>query len=348
MKQDSLWRFLVHRDFISIVSACSLLPYCGNWEIIYKILFTNERHWNRLQFMLGRYPIHDISQKISSINVIVLDDTPRIIISHGELFSEWAIQGQYISSTSIKGKLNDFTCSRIHAAFATQEGLKIFNFKSRSVEYEYTGFYSAVNRVVINDKYFAVGLWKGAVSVYDTSTGNLLCNFSGHRYPVYAIDQMGKYLATGGSDKTVKLWNLDNQKEIDTLKGAKKTILETKFVPKYEVTSLCNTDSDVDSGKLLTLDKDGDVILWDINTKQTIRKFTNTNTPSCISSLSPSKIFTGCSDGSVKWWDERVQDIVHNFEDEKSSVLGLYVDPFRIVTGHHNGFVAQREFWCYR
>ncbi len=47
-------------------------------------------------------------------------------------------------------------------------------------------------------------------------------DFIGHsKFVVYSVafSPDGKYLASGSSDKTVKLWNVETQKEITTLRG---------------------------------------------------------------------------------------------------------------------------------
>ncbi len=55
----------------------------------------------------------------------------------------------------------------------------------------------------------------------------------GHNLSVnsVAFSPDGKYLASGSSDNTVKLWSIESHKEVTTLQGHDSTVLSVAFSP---------------------------------------------------------------------------------------------------------------------
>ncbi|MDB9475636.1 WD40 repeat domain-containing protein, partial [Dolichospermum circinale] len=63
--------------------------------------------------------------------------------------------------------------------------------------------------------------------------GKEIRTLSGHSNFVYSVSFSpdGKTLASGGDDKTIKLWNLDTGKEIRTLSGHSDFVYSVSFSP---------------------------------------------------------------------------------------------------------------------
>ncbi len=80
-------------------------------------------------------------------------------------------------------------------------------------------------------KNLAVGLGNGEIKIFETETLRLLNSLKGHFKPVltlsYNIDN--KYLISGSSDQMIKVWNLQNNKQIKSFsnehKGKVKVVL---------------------------------------------------------------------------------------------------------------------------
>jgi WD40 repeat protein len=58
-------------------------------------------------------------------------------------------------------------------------------------------------------------------------------DFIGHSSPVRSVvfSPDGKYLASGSKDKTVKLWSVEPQKEVTTLRGHSSEVWSVAFSP---------------------------------------------------------------------------------------------------------------------
>jgi WD40 repeat protein len=57
------------------------------------------------------------------------------------------------------------------------------------------------------------------------------CMTHGDNVYSIAFSPDGKYLASGSGDKTVKLWNVESQKEVNTLKKHKDKVTSVAFSP---------------------------------------------------------------------------------------------------------------------
>jgi WD40 repeat protein len=72
---------------------------------------------------------------------------------------------------------------------------------------------------------------------FDTDLRNLKYgrypDFIGHSSSIFslAFSPDGKYLASGSEDRTVKVWNIDSQKEVTTLQGHRYSVRSVAFSP---------------------------------------------------------------------------------------------------------------------
>lgn len=132
-----------------------------------------------------------------------------------------------------------------------------------------------------------------------------------------------KILATGSSDCTIKLWNVENRRELKTLLGHSSPITSLAFDN--------NNGNDNGNGPhkdnkyIASGCQDGTIIVWDINTGQMVQKFIGHT--DIINSMSfhhtSDYIVSGSMDMSVKFWD--IQKGKEMFELDKHSTSVLHV-----------------------
>jgi len=106
-----------------------------------------------------------------------------------------------------------------------------------------------------------------------------------------AFSPDGKYVLTGSSDNTIKLWEVESGREIRTFLGHTKSVYSVAFSP--------------DGKYVLTGSSDNTIKLWEIESGREIRTFSG-HTKSVYSvAFSPDgkQILSGSVDNTIKLWD---------------------------------------------
>ncbi|GAA6615277.1 protein kinase domain-containing protein [Scytonema sp. NUACC26] len=128
-------------------------------------------------------------------------------------------------------------------------------------------------------------------------------------------ENVTELLASGSDDKTIKIWNLRNKKEIRTLKGHK------EFV--YSVTL------SADSQTLASGGKDNTIKIWNVNTGQVIRTLTGHS--SYVNSVSLSAdgqtLASGSYDTTIKVWNLKIGQEIHTLKGHEGEVLSVAISP---------------------
>jgi WD40 repeat protein len=103
-------------------------------------------------------------------------------------------------------------------------------------------------------KNIVTACWDGKVKVWDVLSGMLIGRNATHEGPVYATawDPKSRFIASGGADNNIILWNPENNTVIDTLKGHTTAVTCLKFTSNGE--------------KLVSYSIEGTVKVWDLNT----------------------------------------------------------------------------------
>ena len=188
------------------------------------------------------------------------------------------------------------------------------------------------------------------------------CTLEGHSKYVrsVAFSPDGKYVATGGDDKTIKLWEVSTKKVIKTLKGHVGEVTAVAFSPdgKYIVSGDNKEDSalklwEVSSGRevrslegqlavySLTFSLDGKHVisgglshdetikLWDVSTGRVTRVFSGHRDWVRTAAISPDGkyVVSGGDDKTIKLWDVSSGRKVRTFQGHGSRISAVAFSP---------------------
>lgn len=175
--------------------------------------------------------------------------------------------------------------------------------------------------------------WK--VTLWDaTQESAPLHVFDGHENAVQALAfaPAGALVASGGADKTVKLWNLSTLDLVRTYRGARDFITSVAISPDGRLIAAASLDGSIrvwstssrslrrrfsghnaainqiafapDSQHLVSAGSDGTVRLWDVERRRAIRAYTGHRGEVKAAQFSPdgTRIATAGADGTIRIW----------------------------------------------
>ena len=138
----------------------------------------------------------------------------------------------------------------------------------------------------------------GSIRILNFADGHLVELLQGHTNVVTALafSQDSQLLASGSSDKTVRIWNLQNQEQklVFSLKGHTKTVTTLAFLP---------------DGTLVSGSEDQSLILWDSRSGEKIKTLGplanahNAHILASAVSFDGQYILSGSRDGSLHLWE---------------------------------------------
>src|SRR5262249_6284004 len=130
-----------------------------------------------------------------------------------------------------------------------------------------------------------------------------------------AVSPDGRTAASGGSDRVIRLWDLESGKEVRRLEGHTAAVWGLAFTR--------------DGKRLLSASIDKTLRLWELATGKEERRFEgHTGAVRCIALLPDGKhALSGAYDSSVRLWDLQTGKEVRKFEGHTGNVMSVAVSP---------------------
>lgn len=143
----------------------------------------------------------------------------------------------------------------------------------------------------------------------------------------------GNYCLTGGSDRTVKLWNPTRGALLQTYLGHARDVLDAR--------------GSCDNSSIASVSSDKAVVLWDVTTAKSTRKWrghAGAVQTVCFNEDS-SVVISGSIDGSVCCWDtrSRARDPLQALKEARDAVTSVLASDHEIVSSSLDGSVRRYD-----
>lgn len=144
-----------------------------------------------------------------------------------------------------------------------------------------------------------------------------------------AFDDHGQWIATGSYDKTINVLNTATMKQPLKLRGHTSAIMKILFLPE---------------AKILSADKEGTLIVWDIRNGSIIKRMSKMTDDITTMTISSDKrfAFVGTKLGTVGLYDlQTFEQVKQRYIKESESItsLAFLENPFRLAIGTSEGNV---------
>ncbi len=151
---------------------------------------------------------------------------------------------------------------------------------------------------------------------------------TGHTDSVYsiAISPDGSRVASGSSDSTIKIWDVDNGSLIHTLKGHDESVICVAYSP--------------DGLQIISGSDDRTIKIWDTVNGAVLNTLSGHTDLVRTVAFSPDglRIVSGSRDKTIKIWDVVDGSLIHTLTDHTYSVMSVAYSPdgLQIVSGNSN------------
>mgnify|MGYP002467714433 CR=1 FL=1 len=144
-----------------------------------------------------------------------------------------------------------------------------------------------------------------------------LLTLKGHSAKVYSVHYSpnGKYLVSGGSDQTIRLWEASTGKLLHTYQGHRGSVLVVRFSP--------------DGKNIASGSTDGTIKIWGTTSGVIVKTLEGHS--DMVGTLDYSKnsqlLVSGSRDKTVKLWNLASGHVVHTFENNPTLIYGVTFGP---------------------
>lgn len=179
-----------------------------------------------------------------------------------------------------------------------------------------------------------------------------IAKLTGHTGPVHAVAYSSSphsYILTGAADRTIRLYN-PNKAPPSSVAPSSSAAYAPGLVNKYNAHGyeVLSIDVNEANDRFVSTGGDKTVFFWDVQTAQTIRRFTGHAgrvNRGVFGGDGDSVIVSASFDGSVKVWDVRSTSYkpIMTFSDAKDSVTDVLVFDAEIISSSVDGRVRSYD-----
>ncbi|MEA2111197.1 MAG: WD40 repeat domain-containing protein [Campylobacterota bacterium] len=209
----------------------------------------------------------------------------------------------------------------------------LFSVAKKEILYKVGRHQGEIESVVIdpNSRYLVTGGEDGKTFAWALKTARLAFTMPPHSDYVTSIvfNDSGQFIATGSFDKTINLLNIATMKPPLKLRAHSSAIIKMLFLPNM---------------RLLSADRDGGLIVWDIQKGKVLSRLKkmNDDITSIVLSTDKKFLFVGTKLGYVSLYDtSSYQQLTQRYMKISESItsLGFIEDGYRLAVGTADGNV---------
>ncbi|ETO07451.1 WD-40 repeat protein [Reticulomyxa filosa] len=161
------------------------------------------------------------------------------------------------------------------------------------------------------------------------SSSKLVSTFTGHTGCVYSIDYStfdgDQFVCSGSYDNTVRVWDIDNNKQIQLFNGRSSYVYCVKFSPYHCHSHHQNVICSSSLGK--------DIRFWDVKHTQQLQVFNGHTHGVCGIEFSQFNggryLCSGSYDDTIRLWDVETSKVLHVFKGHKYCVWCVDFSPLQ-------------------
>ena len=184
-------------------------------------------------------------------------------------------------------------------------------------------FGTVVSSVDIADGKIVSGSWDKTIKVWDLETEKLLNTLKGHSDLVSSVDIADGKIVSGSLDKTIKVWDLNTGKMLNTLKGHSEGVLTVV----------------ISDGRIISGSLDKTIRVWDLETGEILNTLKGHSEGVRSVVIADEKIIAGSNDNIIKVWDLETGEILNTIKGHSGSINSVAVSDGRIISGSDDGTI---------
>lgn len=227
----------------------------------------------------------------------------------------------------------------------SEDGIKVWNLKTRELKDIFTGLTKKVRAVAISPdgQTLASGDEEG-LKIWNLNTGKLKATLTGHTGEVLsiAISSDGQTLVSGNRDHTVKIWNLKTGELITTL--PRQVNYKTRETHGSGVHSVAISS---DGQTLASGSWDNIIEIWNLKTRQR-KTIINLNISGSLNDVAITPdgqaVVGGSENGTINIWNSKTSKLKNTLGNQRSilnnqqsiSAIAISPDGQTIVSGSLN------------